>query len=139
MTISDTIHRAAGDTHTNPYQPHLIGPDEVRAGVARELHALADLGLSDAATLARAVAITAGKIRNSSVLVERQPADGRCHVCHDPLDDSRPEISVMQGKPGSPLHMHAGCHAEHKRRRMAMVDRIMTAAGYEVEAQGEAA
>ncbi len=131
MTISDTSHGRAVDTPTNPYEPPPIGPDEVRAGVARELHALADLGLPDAVALARAVEITEAKIRNSPVLVERQAHDGRCHACGESLDGTRPEIAVMQAKGAGRLWLHSGtCHAEHSRRRVAQVDDIMAMAGY---------
>ncbi len=129
-----------GTPPTTPYDPLPIGPDEVRAGVARELHALADLGLSDAAALTRAVEITAAKIRNSPVLVERQVHDGRCHACGDALDDSRPIVALMQAKGGRVLFVHhGGCCLEHSRRRAALVDRIMTAAGYGVETARNAA
>ena len=113
-----------------------ISPADVRAGVERELRALADLGRSGPDTLRDAIEITRAKIRNSAALVERQPADGRCHVCRGSLDDSRPEVSVMQGKPGLPLHMHADCHAEHKRRRTEIVDRIMAAANLGADRMG---
>ncbi len=117
----------------------IISPADVRAGVARELRALADLGLSDAAALACAVEITAGKVRNSPVLVERQAHDGRCHVCDGPLDDTQPVVAVMQAK-GGPLWLHHGaCCLEHSRRRAALVAEIMRAAGYGAGAEGEAA
>ncbi len=122
-----------------PSDPLPIGPDEVRAGVARELQSLADLGLSEAAALVRAVEITTAKIRNSPVLVERQVHDGRCHVCGDALDDTRPVVAVMQAK-GGPLWLHHGaCCLEHSRRRAALVDSIIAAAGYGAEAEGVAA
>ena len=107
-----------------------IPPEKVRAGVERELRALADLGREDPDALRDAIAITAAKIRNSEALVERQVHDGRCHVCGHPLDDTLPVISVLTGRPGAHLHLHLGCHAEHVRRRAALVDKIMAAAGY---------
>ena len=112
-----------------PGAPLPIAPSDVRAGVERELRALAEGGRTGPDALRDAVEITVAKIRNASALVERQAHDGRCHVCQDPLDGTRPEVAVMQGHPGKPLHMHAGCHADHKARRTALVDRIMEAAG----------
>ena len=106
-----------------------ISPADVRAGVARELRALEALGRTGPDALRDAIEIAVAKIRNSAALVETQAADGRCHVCREPLDGARPEVAVMQGHPGKPLHMHAGCHADHKARRTALVDRIMEAAG----------
>ena len=109
----------------------LVPPVTVRLGIAREVGALADLGLPASEALARAIAVTANKIRNSSVLVERQVHDGRCYACGGPLDGSRPEIAVVQAKGGAHLWMHAGeCHAVHSRRRAALVDEIMVGAGY---------
>jgi hypothetical protein len=107
-----------------------LSPTDVRAGVARELRALADLGRAGPDALRDAVEITAAKIRNSAALAESQWNGSRCHVCDDSLNDDRVVVAVMQGHPGKPLHMHAGCHAEHKARRTAIVDGIMTAAGY---------
>lgn len=131
MAVSDTAPGAAESTPTNPYQPHPIGPDEVRAGIARELHSLADLGLPAPDALARAIAVTAAKIRNSPVLVERQAHPGRCHACDGPLDDARPVVAVMQAKGGGPLWLHHGaCCLEHSRRRVALVDGIMASAGF---------
>ncbi len=108
MTISDTSHGSGETTPPNHYQPLPIGPDEVRAGVARELHALAEDGRHGPAALARAIAITAGKIRNSPVLVEHQAHPGQCHACGDALDDSQPVVAVMQAKGGGPLWLHHG-------------------------------
>ena len=113
-----------------PSAPLPISSSEVHAGVKRELRALADLGRTGPDALRDAIEITAVKIRNSAALVESQSMDGRCHVCREPLDSTRPEVAVMQGKPGSPLHIHSACHADHKARRTALVDRIMAAAGY---------
>ena len=123
-----------------PSGPLPISPDDVRAGVARELRTLADLDRTGPDALRDAIEIVAAKIRNSAALVESQSMDGRCHVCRAPLDGTRPEVAVMQGKPGSPLHIHSVCHADHKTRRTALVDRIMTAAGYgPAHMDGEAA
>ncbi len=131
---------AEADRLASPAEPLPISPDDVRAGISRELHALADLGLSDAAALVRAVEITAGKIRNSPVLIERQIHAGQCHACNGPLDDTRPMVAVLQAKGGSPLWLHHGaCCLEHSRRRAALVSKIMRAAGYGAEAEGEAA
>ncbi|WP_237482649.1 hypothetical protein [Lichenibacterium dinghuense] len=139
MTFSDTSHERAEKPPPTPSDPLPIGFGEVRAGITRELHALADLGLSDAAALARAVEITAAKIRNSPVLVERQAHDGQCHACGQSLDDARPVVAVMQAKVGS-LWVHGGeCHDAHRRRRATLVDRIMRSAGYGAETSGEAA
>ena len=117
-----------------------ISPADVRAGMARELQSLADLGLSDEAALARAVEITAAKIRNSEVLAERQAHAGRCHACGDALDDTRPVVAVLQAKGGGHLWLHHGkCCLDHSRRRAALVSKIMVAAGYGAGAEGEAA
>ena len=117
-----------------------ITPADIRAGVARELRALETLGRSGPGALRDAVVITAAKIRNAPALVEHQAHAGLCHACGEPLDGTRPEVAVMQGKPGSPLHIHSVCHADHKARRTALVDRIMTAAGYgPAHMDGEAA
>lgn len=110
--------------------PLPISPSDVHAGVARELRALAEDGRDGPEALRDAVAITAAKIRNSEALAERQMHDGRCHVCDGSLDDTLPVVSVMTGKRGSHLHMHAGCLDAYSAHRCAMVDRIMTAAGY---------
>ena len=107
-----------------------IPPEKVRAGVERELRALADLGRDGAAALRDAIAITRAKIRNSEALAGRQVHDGRCHVCGEPLDDTLPVISVLTGRPGAHLHLHSTCHAEHIRRMATLIDRIMTAAGF---------
>ncbi len=110
--------------------PLPISPVDVRAGVARELRALAEDGREGPDALRDAIAITAAKIRNSPVLVERQVHDGRCHACGDALDDTRPVVAVMQAK-GGPLWLHHGaCCLEHSRRRAALVAEIMMAAGF---------
>ena len=121
--------------HSSP-----ISPSDVRAGVARELRALADLGRTGPAALRDAIEITVAKIRNSAALAESQWNGSRCHVCNDSLNDDRAVVAVMQGHPGKPLHMHTGCHAEHKARRTALVEEIMRAAGYETDQRtGDAA
>ena len=123
-----------------PGDPLPISEVEVRAGVARELRVLGDFGRTGPDALRDAIEIVAAKIRNSAALVESQSMDGRCHVCREPLDGTRPEVAVMQGKPGSPLHIHSACHGDHKARRTALVDRIMAAAGYgPAQTDGEAA
>ena len=123
-----------------PGDPLPISEVEVRAGVKRELRALGDIGRTGPDALRDAIEITAAKIRNSAALAESQSMDGRCHMCQDPLDGTRPEVAVMQGKPGSPLHIHSACHADHKARRTALVDKIMAAAGYRpAQTDGEAA
>ena len=92
---------------------------------------MAVLGRSGSDALRDAVVIVAGKIRNSPVLIERQAHDGRCHTCGALLDETRPVVAVMQAKGGGHLWLHGGeCHAEHGRRRVALVDDIMRAAGY---------
>ncbi len=117
-----------------------ISPFDVRAGVARELRALADDGREGPAALRDAVEITQAKIRNSEALAERQTNGASCHVCDEPLDDSAPVIAVLSGKPGAHLFLHAGCHDDYRARRTALVDRIMAAAGYgEPHTTGEAA
>ena len=117
-----------------------ISPADVRAGVARELRALAADGRHGSEALRDAIAITAAKIRNAPALVERQAHPGRCHACGEPLDDAHPVVAVMQAKGGGSLWLHHGeCCDEHSQRRAALVDRIMAAAGYGVEAKGEAA
>ena len=119
---------------SNPDGALPISSVEVHAGIERELRVLAVLGRTGSGAKRDAVEITRAKIRNSPALIERQPANGRCHVCQEALDDSRPEIAILQPKPGDALHMHAHCHAEHMRRRSDMVDRIMAAAGFVSEA-----
>lgn len=117
-----------------------ITPADVRAGVARELRALEILGRTGPAALRDAIEITAGKIRNAPALVEHQAHPGLCHACGQALDGSRPEVAIMQAKGGGHLWLHGGeCHAEHGRRRTALVDSIMRAAGYGPEAEGKAA
>ena len=129
--INDTLHRGSESGPTRAYQGLPIGPAEVRAGIAREVGALADLGLSASEALARAIAVTASRIRNAPVLAERQAHDGRCYACSKPLDGTRPEVAILQAKGGGPLWMHGGeCHEMHSRRRAALVDEIMVAAGY---------
>ena len=123
----------------SPGDPLPISPADIRAGVARELRALAEDGREGSAALRDAVAITAAKIRNSEALAERQAHGGRCHVCDGPLDDSSSVVAVMTGKRGAHLHLHAGCCAAHSSRMAALVDRIMVAAGYGAdERMGEA-
>lgn len=141
-TESGACERPALDLNPTapPRSPLPISEVEVRAGVARELRALADLDRTGPDALRDAIEITAAKIRNSAALAESQAMDGRCHVCRGPLDGTQPEVAVMQGHPGKPLHIHAKCHAEHKARRTALVDEIMKAAGYGPNAtDGEAA
>lgn len=137
---ASALFSTATETSFSPADPLPISPADVRAGVARELRALGDLGRTGPDALRDAIEIVAAKIRNSAALVESQSMDGRCHVCREPLDGTRPEVAVMQGKPGSPLHIHSVCHADHKARRTALVDRIMAAAGYgPAHMDGEAA
>ena len=114
---------------------------DVRAGVARELRALAEDGVIGPAALARAVAITAARIRNSLVLVEHQVSAGHCHACGGALDDAQPVVAVLQAKGGGHLWMHGGeCHEAHGRRRLALVDEILREAGFGSGRQmGEAA
>lgn len=117
----------------------LISAADVRAGVEREMRALAEDGCTGPDALRDAVAITRSKIRNSPVLGERQFHDGRCHVCGSALDDARPVVAVMQAK-GGRLWLHSECHSEHSRRTAALVDSIMAAAGYGADRrEGEAA
>ncbi len=124
---------------SSPGDPLPISPADVRAGVARELRALAEDGRERPDALRDAVAITAGKIRNAPALSERQVHAGQCHACGGPLDDTRPLVAVLN--PGGPaLHLHGGeCHAAHSARKAALVGSIMTAAGYGAEAEGVAA
>ncbi len=117
----------------------LIPPATVRAGIERELRSLAEDGRTGPDALRDATAITAAKIRNSEALAERQAHGGRCHVCDEPLDDSAPVVAVMTGKRGYHLHLHAGCCGAHSARMVALVAKIMAAAGYGSEQQGEAA
>ncbi len=120
--------------------PLPILPSDVRAGVERELRALAEDGCTGPDALRDAIVITRSKIRNSPVLGERQSHDGRCHVCGSVLDDARPVVAVMQAKGGRRLWLHSECHAEHSRRTAALVDSIMAAAGYGADRrEGEAA
>ena len=104
---------------------------DVRAGLARELRALEELGRTGPEAVRDAIEITAAKIRNAPVLAEHQAHAGLCHACGEPLDGGRPEVAVMQAKGGGHLWVHGGeCHEAHSRRRAEMVDRIMRAAGY---------
>ena len=118
-----------------------ISPADIRAGVARELQALAEDGRTGPDALRDAIAVTAAKIRNAPALNERQAHDGRCHACGKPLDGTWPEVAILQAKGGGHLWVHAGdCHSEHSRRRAALVEEIMAAAGYGADQQeGEAA
>ncbi len=94
-----------------------ISPSDVRAGVARELRALAEDGREGPDALRDAVEITRAKIRNSEALAERQANGAACHVCDEPLDDSAPVVAVLSGKPRGPLFLHAGCHDAYRTRR----------------------
>ena len=107
-----------------------ISPAAVRAGVERELQALAKLGRHGADALRDAIAITAAKIRNSEVLVERQANGSRCHACDESLNDGHPVVAVLTGKRGTHLYLHADCLGAYSARRAALVDRIMATAGY---------
>ena len=123
-----------------PGDPLPISEVEVRAGVARELRALAEDGREGPGALRDAVEITRAKIRNSEALVEHQAHGGRCHVCDEPLDDSASVVAVLSGKRGAPLFMHAACCPAYTARRVELVNRIMAAAGYgSDERTGEAA
>lgn len=112
---------------------------DVRAGVARELRALAEDGREGPTALRDAIEITRAKIRNSEALAERQAHTGQCHVCCAALDDAAPVVAVLSGSRGGALYLHAGCHDAYRARRAALVDRIMAAAGYGAETDGEAA
>ena len=118
------------DHLASPAEPLPISPDDVRAGVVREMRSLAEDGREGPGALRDAVEIARAKIRNSEVLAERQAHGGRCHVCDGPLDDSAPVVAVLTGKRGAHLHLHAGCHDAYRARRVALVDRIMRSAGY---------
>ncbi|RYC31392.1 hypothetical protein D3273_13465 [Lichenibacterium minor] len=122
-----------------PGDPLPISPADVRAGVERELRALAEDGREGPAALRDAVEITRAKVRNSEALAERQAHGGRCHVCDGPLDDSAPVVAVLSGRRGAPLFMHAACCPAYTTRRTVLVDKIIVAAGYGAEAEGEAA
>lgn len=113
-----------------PGDPLPISPSDVRAGVARELRALAEGGREGADALRDAVEITRAKIRNSEALAERQANGAACHVCDQPLDDTLPVIAVLSWSRGAPLYLHAACHDAYRARRTALVDRIMASAGY---------
>ena len=116
-----------------------IQPAEVRAGVERELRALAALGRTGPDALRDAIAITRAKVRNSEALAERQANGGRCHVCDEALDDSLPVVAVLTGKRGTHVWLHSDCHAEHSRRIAAKVEAIMAAAGYGADRREDAA
>ena len=124
-STSDLNHLAP-----SPETPFPISPADVRAGVARELRALAEVGREGPEALRDAIEITQGKIRNSPALAERQANGSACCVCNAPLDDSLPEIAVLTAKRGLVLWMHAGCHGAYEVRRMTLVDQIMAEAGY---------
>ena len=113
-----------------PGDPLPISPSDVRAGVARELRALAEDGREGPDALRDAVEITRAKIRNSEALAERQANGAACHVCDEALDDILPVIAVLSGRPGAHLFLHAACHDGYRARRTALVDRIMATAGY---------
>lgn len=131
---------APGKSDRGGVEQNPISEGDFRAGIERELRTLAGLGRSGPDALRDAIAIVAGKIRNSSVLVERQAHDGRCHACGGSLDETRPVVAVMQAKGGGCLWVHGGeCHAEHSRRRAVLVDGIVAAAGYGADRMGEAA
>lgn len=115
-----------------------ITPADVRVGVAREIRALAGVGVTGPEAHRRALAIVAGKIRNSPALAERQAHAGRCHQCNEALDDTRAVVAVLGG--AGRLWLHGGeCHDAFGRRRAALVERIMWAAGYGATVEGEAA
>lgn len=123
-----------------PGNPLPIAPNQVRAGVERELRALAEDGRTGPDAERDAIEITRAKIRNSEALAERQADAGRCHGCGGVLDDSLPVVSVLTGKRDTVLILHAGCHGEHSLRIAALVERIMAAAGYGADRrEGEAA
>ncbi len=123
-----------------PGDPLPISPADVRAGIERELRALAEDGREGPDALRDAVGITRAKIRNSEALAERQANGAACHVCDGPLDDTAPVIAVLTGKRGASLFLHAECHDAYRARRVALVDRIMAAAGFGADQQtGDAA
>lgn len=109
-----------------------ISPDVVRAGVERELRALAALGREGDPALRDAVAITAAKIANSEALAERQANGAACHQCDGPLDDNAPVVAVMTGRPKAHLFLHAACYGAYRARRRALVRAIMAEAGYQI-------
>ena len=111
-------------------EPLPISSADVRAGVERELRALAVLGRTGAAAQRDAIEITRAKVRNAPVLAERQLDGGRCHVCEEVLDDALPVIAILTGKSGAHLFVHSKCHDEHRRRVSALVERVMAGAGY---------
>ncbi len=74
---------------------------------------------------------TRAKLRNAADLADAQATPIRCHFCGDRLDDDRPVVAVLTGRPKSPLWLHAGaCHAAHFRRHTDRVDAFMARAGF---------
>lgn len=108
----------------------LIPAAEVRDCVERELRALAVLGRTGAVALQDAIEITRAKVRNAPALAELQLNSWRCHICFEALQDRFPVVSVLTGKPGTKLFLHASCHDEHIQRRADLVEKIMAAAGF---------
>ncbi len=59
------------------------------------------------------------------------PATIRASVERDRLDDDRPVVAVLTGRPKSPLWLHAGtCHTAHSRRHADRIDALMARAGF---------
>ena len=111
--------------------PAPFSPDDVRAGVDREVRGLMAYGRTGPDVLRDALEIVRAKIRNAAGLVERQVMSNRCHACGEGLDKDRLCVSVLQTRPGHPLHMHAGaCHDAYRCRRAELVEGIMASAGY---------
>ncbi len=113
-----------------PGDPLPISPSDVRAGVARELRALAEDGREGPDALA-------GRHRDHGREDPEQRSPGGAPGAWRTVPRLRraprrqpPVIAVLSGKPGAPASLHAACHDVYRARRTALVDRIMTAAGY---------
>ena len=122
---------AARDLHAAPPEASRATPAVIRSAVERERRALAGLGRFGPEADRDAVAITRAKLGNAPDLAEVQVGATACHACGGPLDDRRPVVAVMTGRPRSPLWLHGGdCHDHYRRRHAARVDALMVAAGF---------
>lgn len=116
---------------TSGAEPSPVAASIIRAAVDRERRALAALGRFGPDAERQAVAVTRAKLGNAADLAEVQANPTRCHACGDVLDDTRPVVAVMTGRPRSHLWLHArNCHDAHSRRSAERIDALMAAAGF---------
>ncbi len=112
----------------------LIPPAKVRAGVERELRALAARGCTGPEAHRDAAAITRALVRNSPALYVPQADPYRCHVCGDRETPDRPLVPVINAETmtGPDRHhwLHRACHDEHIRCQLEAVEAVMAAAGF---------